>query len=124
VDYVYDLVGKIKQVTDPTGTYGFAYDNMGRLIGTTTQYTFVAGMYSNSYGYDAASNRASLTVPDGSITTYGYDTLNRLNLVMKAVNFNSMASVSSTTVSARGFTPRVHPRAVCQLCAEFSAHNG
>ena len=33
---VYDLVGKIQQVTDPTGTYGFAYDNMGRLIGTTT----------------------------------------------------------------------------------------
>jgi hypothetical protein len=23
VDYVYDLVGKIKQATDPTGTYGF-----------------------------------------------------------------------------------------------------
>lgn len=23
--YVYDPVGKIRQVTDPTGTYGFAY---------------------------------------------------------------------------------------------------
>ena len=78
-NYVYDLVGKIKQVTDPTGTYGFAYDNMGRLIGTTTQYSFLTGTYSNSYTYDAASNRSSLTAPDGSITTYGYDTLNRLN---------------------------------------------
>jgi YD repeat-containing protein len=35
------LVGKIRQVTDPTGTYGFAYDNMGRLIGTTTQYSYL-----------------------------------------------------------------------------------
>jgi RHS repeat-associated protein len=78
-NYVYDLVGKIKQVTDPTGTYGFAYDNMGRLIGTTTQYTFVTGSSSNSYAYDAGSNRTSLTAPDGSISTYGYDTLNRLN---------------------------------------------
>ena len=78
-NYVYDLVGKIKQVTDPTGVYGFAYDNMGRLIGTTTQYTFVPGTFSNAYTYDAASNRASLTAPDGSITTYGYDTLNRMN---------------------------------------------
>jgi RHS repeat-associated protein len=79
-NYVYDLVGKIRQVTDPTGTYGFAYDNMGRLIGTTTQYSFLPGFnYTNSYGYDAASNRTSLTAPDGSITTYGYDTLNRLN---------------------------------------------
>jgi len=29
VEYVYDLVGKLQQVSDPTGTYGFAYDNMG-----------------------------------------------------------------------------------------------
>ena len=35
--------------------------------------------FPNGYTYDAASNRTSLTAPDGSITTYGYDTLNRLN---------------------------------------------
>jgi RHS repeat-associated protein len=35
--------------------------------------------FTNSYTYDAASNRTSLTAPDGSISTYGYDTLNRLN---------------------------------------------
>ena len=79
VEYTYDLANKVLQVADPTGTYGFAYDNMGRLISTTTNYTFVAGAYTNSYTYDAASNRTSLTAPDGSITTYGYDTLNRLN---------------------------------------------
>jgi hypothetical protein len=28
VDCVYDLVGKIQQVNDPTGTYAFAYDNI------------------------------------------------------------------------------------------------
>lgn len=51
-------MGKIKQVTDPTGTYGFAYDNMGRLIGTTTQYSFLTGTtFTNTYAYDAASNR-------------------------------------------------------------------
>ena len=76
--YVFDLVGKIKQVSDPTGTYGFAYDNMGRLIGTTTQYSFLPGpTFSNAYTYDAASNRTSLTAPDGSTNTYSYDTLNR-----------------------------------------------
>ena len=66
-NYVYDLVGKIQQVTDPTGTYGFAYDNMGRLIGTSTQYSFLPGHnFQNGYGYDATSNRTSLTAPDGS----------------------------------------------------------
>jgi RHS repeat-associated protein len=83
VDYVYDLAGKIKQVTDPTGTYGFAYDNMGRLIGTTTQYAFLPGTppptFSNSYAYDVASNRTTFTAPDGSTNTYAYDTLNRLS---------------------------------------------
>jgi RHS repeat-associated protein len=80
VDYIYDLVGKIRQMSDPTGVYGFAYDNMGRLIGTSTQYSFLPNQtFTNSYTYDAASNRKSLTAPDGSITTYGYDTLNRLN---------------------------------------------
>ena len=79
VEYVYDLVGKIKQVIDPTGTYGFAYDNMGRLIGTTTQYAFLpATPFSNTYTYDAASNRTGLTAPDGSTNSYTYDTLNRL----------------------------------------------
>ncbi len=36
VAYIYDLVGKVMQVNDPTGTYVLAYDNMGRLTGTTT----------------------------------------------------------------------------------------
>ena len=79
MEYAYDLAGKVLQVSDPTGSYGFAYDNMGRLIGTTTNYTFVTGTYSNAYSYDAVSNRTSLTAPDGSISTYGYDALNRLN---------------------------------------------
>jgi len=41
VEHIYDLAGKVQQLSDPTGTYGFAYDNMGRLISTTTNYTLV-----------------------------------------------------------------------------------
>jgi RHS repeat-associated protein len=85
VDYIYDLVGKILQVTDPTGTYGFAYDNMGRLLGTTTQYSFLPGhTFTNTYTYDAASNRTGLTAPDGSTNSYQYDTLNRLSTLTES----------------------------------------
>jgi RHS repeat-associated protein len=78
-EYTYDLVGKILQVNDPTGTYAFAYDNMGRLTGTTTTYSFLSNTpFSNSYSYDADSNRTGFTAPDGSTNTYSYDTLNRL----------------------------------------------
>jgi RHS repeat-associated protein len=53
---------------------------MGRLIGTSTQYSYLPGFnFQNAYTYDAASNRTSLTTPDGSVSTYGYDSLNRLN---------------------------------------------
>jgi RHS repeat-associated protein len=86
VDYVYDLVGKIQQVSDPTGTYGFAYDNMGRLIGTTTQHSFLPGFnFQNGYTYDSASNRKTLTAPDGSTNTYNYDTLNRLSTLTNSL---------------------------------------
>jgi len=78
-DYVYDLVGKIQQVNDPTGTYVFAYDNMGRLVGTTTNYTFLTTKtFTTSYAYDAASNRTGFTDPESGSATYAYDTLNRL----------------------------------------------
>jgi YD repeat-containing protein len=32
---------RLTQVTDPTGTYQFAFDNMGRLTATTTSYAFL-----------------------------------------------------------------------------------
>ena len=80
VDYVYDLAGKIQQVNDPTGTYSFAYDNMGRLIGTTTQYSFLPGVpYSTVNTYDAASNRTGFAAPDGTTNVYAFDNLNRLS---------------------------------------------
>jgi YD repeat-containing protein len=57
----------------------------GRLIGTSTQYSYLPALnFQNAYTYDAASNRTSLTAPDGSISTYGYDTLNRLNGLAKS----------------------------------------
>ena len=76
--YTYDLVSKITQVVDPTGTYSFSYDNMGRLTGTTTAYAFLTGRnFTTSYTYNAASNRAGFTDPESGSTSYSYDTLNR-----------------------------------------------
>jgi len=72
-------------VTDPSGTYGFSYDNMGRLTGITVQYSFLSGTtFTNAYSYDAASNRKGYTAPDGSTNTYSYDTLNRLTTLINS----------------------------------------
>src|SRR5712664_234391 len=59
---------------------------MGRLIGTTTQYSFLPGFnFQNGYTYDAASNRKTLTAPDGSTNSYNYDTLNRLSTLTNSL---------------------------------------
>ncbi len=80
VIYTYDPASRLTQVVDPTGTYSFSYDNMDRLSQTTTNYAFdTAGNLTVQYGYDAASNRNSMTDPQSLPTTYGYDKLNRLN---------------------------------------------
>jgi RHS repeat-associated protein len=93
VEYVYDLAGKVQSVNDPTGSYTFTYDNMGRLIGTSTQYSFLPNQpLTNSYTYDANSNRTGYTAPDGSTNTYSYDTLNRLT------------SLSNSWAGSFGFT--------------------
>jgi YD repeat-containing protein len=79
VNYTYDNDSRLMRVTDPTGTYQFTFDNMGRLAGTTTQYAFLpTRTFPTSYTYDAASNRVGFTDPEGGANTYAYDALNRL----------------------------------------------
>ncbi len=80
VNYTYDNDSRLTQVTDPSGTYQFTFDNMGRLTQAATQYTFLTGRnFTTSYTYDAASNRTGFTDPENGSTTYAYDTLNRLH---------------------------------------------
>ncbi len=78
VSYVYDALSRLTQAVDPSGTYAFGYDNLGRLVGTTTNYSFLPRTLTMAYSYDAASNRLSLTDPEGGVTGYAYDSLNRL----------------------------------------------
>src|SRR5258708_16867865 len=82
---------------------------MGRLLGTTTQYSFLPGItYTNSYGYDAASNRRSFTVPDGSTNTYAYATLGRLTTLT-----DSGAGQFTMGYDAVGSTKRARPWKAC-----------
>lgn len=79
MNYTYDNDSRLTQLTDPTGTYQFTFDNMGRLTNTTTSYSFLTGRnFTTAYGYDAASNRTGFTDPESGATSYAYDTLNRL----------------------------------------------
>jgi RHS repeat-associated protein len=86
VNYTYDNDSRLTQVSDPTGTYSFTFDNMGRLTGTTTGYSFLTSRtFTTSYAYDAGSNRTGFTDPESGSTTYAYDTLNRLQTLTPPV---------------------------------------
>ena len=83
VFYTYDPASRLTQVEDYNSgnraEYDFAFDNMNRLTSTTTNYEFTSiGALTVQYGYDAASNRMSMTDPQGTQTSYAYDNLNRL----------------------------------------------
>ena len=72
------------------GAYAFAYDNMDRLTGTTTTYSFLpARAFTASYSYDAASNRTGFTDPEGGATAYVYDTLNRVTTLTPPAAFGT-----------------------------------
>src|SRR5439155_5009342 len=76
MSYLYDALSRLTQVTDSTGSYGFTYDNLGRLTQTSTNYSFLPGQaFTVRYGYDAASNRTSMTDPQNGVTQYAYDVL-------------------------------------------------
>jgi RHS repeat-associated protein len=79
VNYTYDNDSRLTLVTDPTGSYQFTFDNMGRLTGTTTQYAFLTGRsFTTSYSYDTTSNRVGFTDTAGNTSAYAYDALDRL----------------------------------------------
>jgi RHS repeat-associated protein len=93
VNYTYDLDSRLTQVTDPTGTYQFTFDNMGRLTSASASYSFLtARTFTAGYSYDAASNRTGFTDPENGSTTYAYDTLNRLQTLTPPTAFSGTGS--------------------------------
>lgn len=114
MNYTYDSDSRLTQVNDPTGTYAFAYDNMGRLIGTTTSYSFLTGRnFTTAYTYDKASNRTGFTDPEnGATTAYVYDTLNRLQTLTPPAAFTATGNFGFTYDALSRRTQMTRPNSV------------
>jgi RHS repeat-associated protein len=129
-NYSYDSVGRLKQLTDKTGTniITYTYDNIGQLAredngnGTYTTYSydsagqalsivnFKADNTVNSrfdYTYDNLGRRDSTTTLEG-ITTYGYDATGQLTTATLAngrvIEYQYDAAGNRTTVKDSGTT--------------------
>ena len=116
-NFVYDLEGRLKQVNAPEGVINYTYDlATSRLQSTCTDYSAWDYTYdglgrlktvhvskragstvneTTTYTYDGVGNRSSVTLPSGLVTTYLYDSLNRLT--------NLTHKIGSTTNAAYNY---------------------
>lgn len=91
IDYVYDLVGRLKSISDAGGAIAYAYDTAGRLSSVTQP-----NGRKVSSAYDVNGNRTKLTWPDGYFVSYTYDQLDR----MTKVSENGTATLATPTWDA------------------------
>jgi RHS repeat-associated protein len=76
VTYGYDAAGRRTTMADATGTTGYVYDVLGRLTQVTDGSGDAVG-----YTYDARGNLTSLSYPGGDTASYAYDAAGQLTSV-------------------------------------------
>jgi RHS repeat-associated protein len=84
IAYTFDAGDQLLRAEDTqAGTFGFGYDDFGRVTSATTPDS------AQTFGYDAA-DRLTSAVVNGTLTTYGYESANRLTSVAQG---SSTASI-------------------------------
>jgi RHS repeat-associated protein len=96
--YGYDALSRLTTATNPAGTVTFSYDSLSLVLTTTD----VFGR-SISYTYDAAGNRATLSMGQRSIA-YSYDAVNRLTQLTEGgqsvgYSYNAVSQPLSRTLA-------------------------
>jgi len=115
--YSYDFDGHVTQVNSPEGVINYAYDlatdRMTLLCTTNSEqdyaydalgrlYTVTVAKRNNVavtnettlYHYDQVGNRSEVDLPNGVVTTYKYDSLNRLTNMVHEFGTTNLATYS------------------------------
>src|SRR5450756_1319144 len=115
--FAYDIDGHLVQINTSEGVVNYGYElATGRLIETNTknsdvQYTYdglgrlktVHAIKRNgttinettTYNYDAVGNRSEVDLPNGIVTKYAYDSLNRMTNLTHQVGSGTITNLAS-----------------------------
>lgn len=104
--YTYDAGGQLTQVTQGQQTRSYGYDDLGRLTSSAVPETANAATTFTYEPFGAVNTR---TDPRGIVTTYHYDTLDRLHQITysdstPAVTYTYGAATDSSTFAAGRLT--------------------
>jgi RHS repeat-associated protein len=103
--YAYNVLDLLTGVTQGSQTRTYVYDDLGRVTKTTTPEAgivclgTVSGSTCNADGYDSFSNLLKRTDARGVLTTYGYDTLNRLSSIVYTVTGTAVTATPSVNLT-------------------------
>lgn len=84
-------VGRLVSMTDPSGSEGYTYDKMGRLIQVNK--TIGSANYTTQYVYNPGGELTKITYPSGRVVYYNYDNVGHLCQV--ATSASSTCSAAS-----------------------------
>ncbi len=110
--YTYNVLDELTQITQgPSQTRTYVYDALGRILSATTPesgrvcFGSVSGTTCNTDGYDQYDNLQKRTDARGVLTSYGYDTLNRLTGVSYNVSGATGVPATASVSLTYGATP-------------------
>ena len=98
--------GNASHAVDGTTWTHYGYDNQGRLMTVTVNNLNGSALSTplvTTYAYDNVGNKLSETLPDGEVTTYSYDSDNRLT-GQTEVQPSATAGVGPTTDFSQSFS--------------------
>jgi RHS repeat-associated protein len=105
ITYTYDQgtngKGRLTGMTDPSGSYSYAYNALGNLL--SEEKTVDGVTYTTQYAYDAAGVLTGMTYPDGRTVTYELDGAGRVNRVTTVKE--SVSGILAQNVSYLPFGP-------------------
>jgi RHS repeat-associated protein len=103
--YLYNVLDDLTQITQGAQTRSYVYDAIGRLLSATTPeagrvcFGSLTGSTCNADGYDGFNNLLKRTDARGVLTSYAYDSLNRLTGITYNVGTSGVPATAPVSLT-------------------------